>query len=81
MGGSSESVSIEGNQVNPHGIIKIFYCGGWGYMSQCKILISQIEEIAQNKFMFYLDRDPQTSGNFEVTLFKSELDFNSLKNG
>ena len=50
-------------------------------MSKCKQLIAKMESIAPNKFMFYLERDPQTSGNFEVTLFKSESDFNSLKNG
>ena len=44
-------------------------------------IIAKMESIAPNKFMFYLVRDAQTSGNFEVTLFKSESDFNSLKNG
>jgi|TARA_B110001450_G_C17182484_1_gene303987 hypothetical protein len=39
------------------------------------------EEIAQNKFLYYLERDPKTTGNFEVTLFKSESDFKSGKNG
>lgn len=51
-------------------------------MSQCKQLIAKVEqEIAQNKFLYYLERDPQTTGNFEVTLFKSESDFKSGKNG
>ena len=50
-------------------------------MSKCKQLIALIESVAPNKFMFYLEKDPQTSGAFEVTIFESESDFNSLKNG
>ena len=34
-----------------------------------------------NKYQYLLDRDPQTTGNFEITLYKSADDMNNKING
>ena len=43
--------------------------------------MSEIDKLVPNKFAYYLRKDDKLTGNFEVTLFKSEDDLDDNKNG
>ena len=62
-------MEILGNATDPKVFVQIQYCGGWGYRPKC---VKMIEMMANDTIQYQLLRDPGTTGNFEVTVFKTE---------
>ena len=57
---------------NPEGsnMMKIEYCGGWGYRKYAVALIDKIEELfGAGQFIYHLHMDQGVTGRFEVTVF------------
>ena len=57
---------------NPEGsnMMKIEYCGGWGYRKYAVALIDKIEELfGAGQFIYHLHADQGVTGRFEVTVF------------
>ena len=51
-------------------LMKIEYCGGWGYRKYAVGLIAEIEKtFGANHFIYNLHMDEGVTGRFEVTVF------------
>ena len=61
--------------------MRIQYCGGWGYLKYAKDLVKEVESNVANKYQYLLEKDPGTTGNFEITIFKSDKDMKKNVNG
>ena len=61
--------------------MKIQYCGGWGYLKYAKDVIQEVEKNAANKCQYLLERDEGTTGNFEITIYKSADNMKNNVNG
>ena len=48
--------------------VTIRYCGGWGYGRFAQGLANLLDDEFPGKLKFKMDRDPGTSGAFEVTV-------------
>ena len=72
--------TIENCEGAPH-TIKMEYCGGWGYKKKALAFQKDVETQAPNKFAFKLLEDKGQTGRFEVTIFRSKTDLDSLSNG
>ena len=58
-----------GSKDAPH-IIKIEYCGGWGYGWRVNEAIALVESNFPNLFRFKLYQDNGNTGRLEVTVYK-----------
>ena len=69
---------------NPEGktLVKIEYCGGWGYRKYAVALIEEIEKVfGAGQFIYHLHMDEGVTGRLEVTVFpgsKTETDHGKL---
>ena len=72
---------ILGNQTNPKGFILVNYCGGWGYIEYCADLDRELASKIPNKFLILSRSDPEMTGRFEITLFKTLDDLKTERNG
>lgn len=52
-------------------LVKIEYCGGWGYSSRASYIAKGIEEVFGDKFRVELYRDKGATGRLEVTVTKA----------
>ena len=63
-------------------LIKIEYCGGWGYRKYAVALITELEKVfGAGQFIYHLHRDEGVTGRLEVTVFpgsKTETDHGKL---
>ncbi len=69
----------------PH-IMKIEYCGGWGYRKYAVGAIAEIEKVLPGQFIYHLYMDQARSGRLEVTIYKNggsegELVFSKASSG
>ena len=62
-------MEVLGNATDAKVFVKIQYCGGWGYRPRC---VKFIEEMGNDALQYKLLRDPGRTGNFEVTVYKTE---------
>ena len=58
----------DGNYDRPH-VIKMEYCGSWGYKPKCVKAIEKITEKFGDIFTFMLYMDEGTSGRLEITAY------------
>ncbi len=68
MHAGGEPDEVQGNK-DAQNLIKIQYCGGWGYRRYAVDLVSKVETnfgAGQFKYEFYMD--PGVTGRLEVTL-------------
>ena len=59
-------------QGNPdaNNLMKIEYCGGWGYRRHVVALVAKIEELyGAGQFIYHFHMDQGVTGRFEVTVF------------
>ena len=61
-----------GNTDSPKYYLRVQYCGGWGYKRYCIELEAKLKEKFGDVFCHNLYMDEGTTGNFEVTLQKTE---------
>ena len=63
-------------------LIKIEYCGGWGYRKYAVGLIAEIEKVfGAGQFIYHLHMDQGVTGRLEVTVYpgsKTETDHGKL---
>jgi selT/selW/selH-like putative selenoprotein len=60
---------ILGNK-DANNIMKIEYCGGWGYRRLAVEIINKVEELfGAGQFAYHLYMDPGVTGRLEVTVF------------
>ena len=63
-------------------LIKIEYCGGWGYRKYAVGLIAELEKVfGAGQFIYHLHMDEGVTGRLEVTVFpgsKTETDHGKL---
>jgi len=58
-------------------LMKIEYCGGWGYRKYAIELINKTEELfGADQFVYHLFMDAGVTGRFEVTVFPGSKDEN-----
>ena len=75
---SSQPNEILGNKWGASNLMKIEYCGGWGYRKYAVALIEETEKVfGAGQFIYHLHRDEGVTGRLEVTVFpgsKTETD-------
>ena len=60
---------VKGNP-EANNLMKIEYCGGWGYYKYATGLITEIEKLfGAGQFIYHIYRDAGTTGRLEVTVF------------
>ena len=79
---SSQPNEILGNKWGASNLMKIEYCGGWGYRKYAVALIEEIEKVfGAGQFIYHLHMDEGVTGRLEVTVFpgsKTETDHGKL---
>ena len=79
---SSQPTEILGNKWGASNLMKIEYCGGWGYRKYAVALIEEIEKVfGAGQFVYHLHMDQGVTGRLEVTVFpgsKTETDHGKL---
>ena len=79
---SSQPNEILGNKWGASNLMKIEYCGGWGYRKYAVALIEEIEKVfGAGQFIYHLHLDEGVTGRLEVTVFpgsKTETDHGKL---
>ena len=66
---SAQPDEIQGNP-EANNLMKIEYCGGWGYHKYVVALVAKIEELfGAGQFIYHIYRDAGVTGRFEVTVF------------
>ena len=63
-----EPTYVLGNKWGKH-LIKIQYCGGWGYKPHADAFVEKIEALMPGVFKYHYYADAGKTGNFEVTVF------------
>ena len=58
---------VIGNTTDPATTLHIQYCGGWGYRPRVTALEGALKDAT---ICYKLQKDPGTTGNFEVNAFK-----------
>ena len=51
--------------------MKIEFCGGWGFRRKADAMINAIESHHKDKFRYLVTKDAETTGRFEVTVYKN----------
>ena len=65
-------------KVPPH-LMKVQYCGGksagwaWAYRKKVEAAIESLERNFPGQFSYEITKDPETTRNFEWTLFKNRI--------
>ena len=68
MQAGGQPTYVLGNK-EAHNVIKIQYCGGWGYKPHADAFVAKIEKVLPGKFIYHYYADPGKTGNFEVTVW------------
>ncbi len=68
MQGGGQPNEILGNK-DANNVIKIQYCGGWGYKPKANAFVQKVENVLPGKFIYHYYMDVGSTGNFEVTVF------------
>ena len=68
MNTSSSPDEVFGNK-DAQNVLKIQYCGGWGYRRYAVDIVSKVDtNLGEGQFKYDLYRDPGVTGRLEVTL-------------
>ena len=68
MQAGGQPTYVLGNK-EANNLIKIQYCGGWGYRQNADFFVEKIEKVLPGKFKYHYYADPGKTGNFEVTVW------------
>ncbi len=68
MQGGGQPDEILGNH-EANNVIKIQYCGGWGYGPHATAFVEKVDKVLPGKFIYHYYKDAGKTGNFEVTVF------------
>ena len=71
MGSSGSKSEKVGSKDAPH-LIKIEFCGGWGYYRPASQVVERIEAKYPGKFCFELTKDKGVTSRLEVTAFMNK---------